>query len=154
MVEQTFEFEATIRSAGRGSACVDLPFDAAEAFGSRGRVPITATFDGHPYRGSLFPMSGRHMLMVRKDVREAIGKDVGDTVAVTVRRDTEPRVVAVPDDLQAELDASPRAREIFEGLSYTHRKEYVAWIEEAKRPETRERRIRRTVEMLLEGKTR
>lgn len=140
-------FTATIQASGRGGAYVVVPFDVEAAFGQK-RVKVQATFDGVPYRGSLVRMgSPEHILIVRKDVRERIGKDVGDAVAVTVAKDTAPRTVDVPDDLAAALREAG-LDEGFAALAYTHRKEYVQWIEEAKRPATRARRIAQTVERL------
>ena len=141
-------FDATIETGGMGGAFVRVPFDPKAALGS-GRPKVKATFDGHPYRGSIANMGSGPILIVRKDVRAAIGKDVGERVRVTVEPDTEPRTVAVPDDLRAALAASAGATEAFGALAYTHRREYVQWIEEAKRPETRERRVRQTVEKVV-----
>jgi uncharacterized protein YdeI (YjbR/CyaY-like superfamily) len=78
----------------------------------------------------------------------------GETVVVELDPDREPRSVTVPDDLSAALAAGPAAaRERFEALSFSHRREYVEWIEEAKRTETRSRRIAGALERLVEGKT-
>lgn len=151
-MSETHEFTAEILASGGGGAFVEIPFDVEAAFGKK-RVPVRATFDGEPYRGTLVRMGGEcHLLIVRKDVRAKIGKEPGDRVRVTVAEDTAPRTVDVPDDLRAALRGSPEAERFFDGLSYTHRKEYVQWIEEARREETRARRVGRTVEMLLEGK--
>jgi len=95
---------------------------------------------------------GRHVLGISKAIRAAIGKDVGDRVKVVLERDTEPRTVTAPPDLETALKRVPAARRAFDGLSYTHRKEYVRWIEEAKKPPTRERRVQQTLERLVEGK--
>lgn len=144
------EFRAVIQDAGRGGAYVDVPFDVEAVFG-RKRVPVLATIDGEPYRGSLVRMGGpAHMLLVRKDVREKIGKGPGDEVRVTVQEDDQPRVVAVPPDLQAALEGEPEARGFFERLSYSHRREYVEWILDAKRDQTRVARIEKAVRMLRE----
>lgn len=89
-----------------------------------------------------------------KAIREKIGKGVGDTITVTIREDTDERVVEVPTDLQKALNKRKAAKAAFEKLSYTHKREYVNWIEDAKKPETRERRIGKAVEMVEEGKTR
>ena len=72
---------------------------------------------------------------------------------VELERDDEPREVEVPTDLAEALAADAGALATFDGLSYTHRKEYVGWIEEAKREETRRNRIEKAVVMLREGKT-
>ncbi len=130
-----------------------FPYDVETLYGTRGQVKVKVTYDGVPYRGSLAKMGHQcHFLLVRKDIRKLIGKNAGDTVRVTVQRDTEERIVEIPDDLAPLLAAQPDAKATYDKLSYTHRKEYVKWINEAKRPETRERRLLKTVEMLLNGK--
>ena len=144
-------FDAEVLEARGGGACAEVPFDVKEAFGS-GRPKVKATIDGHEYRGSLVSMGGRHVLGLRKDVRAAIGKGVGDRVHVTVELDTEPRVVDVPAELEASLAGSPEAKALFDAMSYTHRKEYARWVGEAKKQETRDRRAEKAVGMLLEGK--
>ena len=142
-------FQAVIEEGRGGGAFVVIPFDVREAYGTGGLVKVKASFDGEPYRGSIAPMGGgRHVLGIAKAIRAAIGKDVGDEVKVVVEADTEPRTVEVPPDLAAALQKAPAAKRAFEELSYTHRKEYVRSIEEAKKPETRERRVQKTLEML------
>lgn len=140
-------FTAPIEASSSGGAYVVVPFDVEAHFGSK-RVPVQATFDGAPYRGSLVRMgTPDHILIVRKDVREQIGKQPGDEVTVTVALDTAERTVEVPDDLRAALDAAGLS-DTFDALAFTHRREYVEWVEGAKRPETRDRRIGKTVERL------
>lgn len=151
-MSQMQTFEAVIEDAGGGGAFVTIPFDVEQVFGKK-RVKVNATIDGAPYRGSVVRMGGEsHMLLVRKDIREKIGKTFGDRVRVTVEEDTAPRVVEVPPDLHRALESSPAAASAFERLSYTHQKEYVDWIEEAKREQTRQNRIARAIEMLEQGK--
>lgn len=153
--DEIHRFEALIRAGRGGGAAVDVPFSAKDVFGTGGQVRVVATFDGHEYRGSIAPMGGGvHVLGVRKDVRASICKDVGDTVQVTMRRDTEPRTVAVPMELSAVLARNREAEANFEALSYTHRKEYAVWVAEAKKQETRDRRAAKAVDMLLAGETR
>ena len=150
-------FEAEIRDAGGGGHFVAIPFDVEEVFGGK-RVRVRATFDGSPdppYRGSLVRMGQpHHILIVRKDIREAIGKGAGDTVRVEVWEDTEPREVTVPADFRDALDAEPRARSTFDAMSYTHRREYVQWIQDARRSETRIRRIDKAIRMIRDGQVR
>lgn len=143
-------FTAPIEAAGRGGAYVTVPLDVEAAFGST-RPPVRATFDGVAYRGRLVRMGGPdHLLIVRKDIRERIGKGPGDPMTVTVAPDTEPRTVAVPADLAAAL-AAAGARPAFDALSYTRRKEDVEWVEAAKRPATRARRVAGTVRRVGTG---
>ena len=151
-MDQKFQFQAVIEDEGSGGAFVTVPFDVEQAFGKK-RVKIKAMIEGEPYRGSLVRMGSEcHMLLIRKEIRLKIGKSFGDVVEVVLEEDTEPRTVAVPPDLLAALEQHPEAKAFFERLSYTHQKEYVEWIEEAKRPETRQTRLARTIEMLLQEK--
>lgn len=148
-------FDAEILEGRGGGALVEIPFSVRDLMGTRGQVRVRATFDGHEYRGSLAPMGGGvHVLGVRKDVRAAIAKDVGDTVHVTVEPDALPRVVEVPEELARALDRDAAVRDRFETLSYTHRREFAEWVAEAKKQETRDRRAARAVELILDGRTR
>jgi len=134
------------------SAFVDYPFSVLEHYGTRGRVPVKATFDGIPYGGSLVKMSpGNHCILILKEIREKLGKSRGDSVSVTVELDDTPRTVEVPDDLAAAILKDPEANDVWKVLAYSHRKEYVRWVEEAKRQETRNTRVAKAVEMLRKG---
>lgn len=147
-------FRAVIEPAdpGSGGAFVRIPFDVEQAFGKK-RVKVLATIDGVPYRGSLVRMgTEEHLLLVLKEIRQQIGKTFGDEVEVILQEDREPRVVSVPEDLRQALEADPEASEFFEKLAYSHQREYVQWVEQAKRPETRQKRIQGTVQRLKEGK--
>jgi len=151
-MSEQFQFRAIIQNAGGGGAYVIVPVDVEKVFGKK-RVKIKATIEGEPYRGTLVRMGGPdHMLLILKDIREKIGKSFGDEIFVELEEDLEQRKVEIPPDLLKALKADPQALAIFERLSYTHQKEYVSWVEQAKRPETRLERIRRTIEMLTQGK--
>ena len=142
---KTFRFDATIESGKGGGAFVRFPFDVQEHFGTRGQVKIVASFDREKYRGSLAPMGGGcHILGIRKDIRAAIGKDIGDRVQVVVELDSEERTVKVPRDLAAALRQRGLG-ERFEALSYTRRREAVELVQGAMRDETRQRRIEKIV---------
>ncbi len=145
-------FTATIQNAGGGGAYVEVPFDVEEALGST-RPRVKALIEGIPYRTTLMRMGSEcHMLGVLKDIREQIGKTFGDKVTVTIEPDTQPRVIEIPKDLLKELKKDKDAKTFFDKLSYTHQKEYVRWVEEAKKEETRQNRIIKTIEMLKKGK--
>ncbi len=148
-------FEAEIISGRGGGAMVEVPFSVRETYGTGGQVKVRASFDGHEYRGSLAPMGGGvHVLLVRKDVRSAIGKTIGDTISVTLERDTEPRTVVLPPELAEALRSSADAAERFATLSFSHRREFAEWVATAKKQETKERRATRTIEMVRLGETR
>ena len=145
-------FTAMIQNAGGGGAFVEIPFDVEKEFGLK-RPKIKAMIEGVPYRGTLVRMGSKHhMLLILKGIREQIGKTFGDEIKVTVESDAEPRVVEIPKDLVKEFKKDKQAKAAFDKLSYTHRKEYVRWIEEAKRAETRQTRIVKTMEMLKKGR--
>jgi len=141
-------FKTVIQNAGGGGAFVEIPFDVEAAFGSK-RPKIKALIEGVPYRGTLVRMGiPNHMLIILKGIREQIGKSFGDQVKVTVEADTEERVIEIPNDLLRKFKKDKSAKVIFDKLSYTHRKEYMKWIEDAKKSETRRNRIIKTLEML------
>ena len=144
-------FTAMIKSTDSGGAFVEIPFDVESTFGSK-RPKVKATFDGEPYRGTAVRMGGDcHILIIRKDIRATIDKQPGDKVRVAVELDTAPRVINVPTDFRTALNRSKKIAAYFDGLSYTHRKEYVQWITEAKRDDTRQRRIAKAIDLLKDG---
>jgi hypothetical protein len=147
-------FEAEIiAEENSGGAFVKFPYEVEELFGTRGRVPVLATFDGEPYRGSLVKMGmDCHLLLVLKDIRQKIGKQAGDLVQITVELDDQMRVIEIPRDFQTTLDDNAKANEMFKQLSYSHQRDYVLWIEEAKKETTRQRRRLKAVELLAAGK--
>jgi hypothetical protein len=145
-------FTAIIQNAGGGGAFVDVPFDVEKAFGSK-KPKIKAMIEGVPYRGVLTRMGGpNHILIILKSIREQIGKTFGNEIKITVEPDTEPRVVEIPADLAKELKRDGKAKAFFERLSYTHQREYVMWINEAKKDQTRSNRIAKMIGMLRKGK--
>jgi hypothetical protein len=145
-------FTATIQNAGGGGAFVEVPFDVEQKLGSK-RPKVKALIEGIPYRGLLVRMGGpNHILIILEGIREQIGKTFGDAVTITVEPDTEPRKIEIPKDLMKELKKDKEAKTFFDKLSYTHQKEYVRWVEEAKKEETRQNRIVKTIEMLKKGK--
>jgi Bacteriocin-protection, YdeI or OmpD-Associated/Domain of unknown function (DUF1905) len=141
-------FEAVLEAFGPAGA-VTLPFDPKAEWG-KVRAPVRGTIDGHPFVTTVARYGGVDYLAFRREVREAAGVEIGAVVAIEVELDTSERVVSVPDDLAVAL-ADARVRGLFDRLSYTHQKEYVEWVEEAKREETRRTRIGRTVALLEEG---
>lgn len=123
-----------------------IPLDVHKEFGSRARVPVRGTINGFPFRSSIFPMSdGRHYMVVNKPTREGAKVKGGERIKVVMERDDEPREVTPPEDLAKALKSNKAAHAAWEKLSYSSRKEYAIAVEEAKRPETRARRIEKAV---------
>src|SRR3954468_14646435 len=140
----------------RGPAAAVVLDDAQVAAVGEGakRFPVVATVNGYTWRTSVARMGGESLLGLNRQVREAAGVAAGDTVDVVLLLDREPREVDVPDDLAAALAADAEAKAIFDALAFTHRKEYARWITEAKRDDTRQRRLSQAIEMIRAGKTR
>lgn len=145
-------FKATIIDAGGGGAFVEVPFDVEKTFESK-KPKVKAMIEGVQYRGTLVRMgSENHLLIILKSIREQTGKTFGDEVKVSVELDAEERVITVPAELKRAFRKDPDAKAFFEKLSYTHQKEYVMWINDAKKEGTRQNRINKTIEMLKKGK--
>jgi uncharacterized protein YdeI (YjbR/CyaY-like superfamily) len=106
------------------------------------------TINGHSYRGSVAFMGGEFWIGVTNDFRRIAGVAAGDEVDIDLVLDTAPREVSVPADLAAALDADPEARSFFDGLSYSNKRRIVEPIADAKSPETRQRRIDKSVASL------
>ncbi|MGE5480741.1 MAG: YdeI/OmpD-associated family protein [Chloroflexota bacterium] len=140
--DKTYEFDAIIQNhEGMQATYVDFPYDVMEEFGVRGRVKVHATFDGIEYRGSLAKMgSPCYFLGMPKEIRDKVGKSAGETVHVIIKQDLAPRVVELPGDV-ASILGDEKLAEAWAKTSFTHQKEYVNAIKDAKRPETREKRV-------------
>ena len=148
-------FTARLRPSGRGAGghLVDVPDEVVAALGGRGRIPVQASFNGIPYRGSIVRMGSVMMLGVTKAIMAEAGAGPGDVLDVVVENDEAPREVEVPRELTKALKRNRAARSVWDGLSFSHRREYVGYIVEAKKEETRARRVERTIQALTERAT-
>jgi len=146
-----YKFKAKIEASDSGGAYVLFPYDTEKEFATKGQVPVKATFNGVPDSGSLVKYRHPlHMMGVLKSIREQIGKGPGDTVEVVIWRDEAVRTVEVPAQFE-KLIRKEGLLPVFEKLSYTHRKEYCRWITDAKKEETRLKRLGKAIEMLKKG---
>ena len=118
------------------------------------RFPAATTINGHRLRTTVTRMRGEFLFGLSRAAREAASLTPGDTVTFTLELDSEPREVAVPPALERALAGDAAARKAYDKLAYTHRKEFARWVAEAKRDETRERRVAQVLEMLAAGRTR
>ena len=136
------------------AAFVNFPFDTVELFGKKGQVKVNVLLDDKVvYRSSLANMGGGcHRLGLTQAIRKELGKTFGDIVEVKLWEDKEERIVIVPNDVQELLNQNEKAKEFYDKMSYTYKKEYIHWIDDAKKEETRERRKVKMIEMLLTEK--
>jgi hypothetical protein len=137
------------------AAAVALDGDQVAALGEGAkRFPVVATVNGYTWRTTVTRMRGEFLLGLNRVVRQQAGVEAGDTVEVKLELDTAPRAIELPEALASALAEDSEARAAFDRLAYTHRKEYARWIDEAKRDETRQRRVTQALQMLRQGKTR
>jgi len=145
---------ATLLSRGPAAAIVLDDEQVAVVGEGAKRFPVAATINGYSWRTTVTRMRGEFLLGLNRAVRDGAGVDAGDTVEVEIELDAAPRDVDVPEVLATALAGDPAAMAAFEALAYTHRKEYARWVDEAKRDDTRQRRVTQALQMLREGKTR
>jgi hypothetical protein len=143
-------FEATVSRNESGGHAVAVPFDSREAFG-RVRAPVRATVNGYTFRTRLARYGGIDYLGFNREVRDAAGIADGDRLGIEVELDEEPRPVAVPDELAEALANDEAARAAFGALTPSHQREYARWVAEARRAETRTRRVQQTLTRLHES---
>ncbi len=143
-------FRTTVVLGGKTATGLQVPDDVVARLDGGRRPPVVVTVEGYTYRTTVAPMGGAFWIPLAAEHREAAGVRAEQEVEVSVELDTAPREVRVPDDLAAAFQDDVRTA--FDGLAFSHRKEWVRWVEEAKKPETRAARIDRTVESLRAGK--
>jgi bacteriocin resistance YdeI/OmpD-like protein/uncharacterized protein DUF1905 len=134
------------------SAAMRPPFDVPTVFGTNARVPVRGTINGASFRSSLCNMGDGYFMVVNKELRTAAKCKAGDTVDVVLERDREERLVETPDEIKKALRANKKAEATWETLSFTHKKEWVRAVTEAKKEETRRARIEKLVAAMKAGK--
>ena len=146
-------FLTRVRSGESGATVLPVPLDVPAHFGGRERPAVLVTVGGHTFRSTIARMEGEFVLPLNRENREAAGLRDGQAVEVELAEDTEQRVVDPPTELASALAGDQEAREVFGSLPYSHQREYAEWVAEAQRPETRERRAAKTIDLLREGRT-
>lgn len=134
------KFSTTMLQMGNNTG-IEVPADVVAALDAGKRPPVVVNVNGYEYRSTVAPMGGKYLLPFSADRRQESGIAGGDAIEVELTVDTAPRTVEVPNDLQSALDASPAAAAAWDRLSYTHRKEHARSVVDAKKAETRARRI-------------
>jgi len=147
-------FRATILQTGKTTMGFEIPPAVVESLGAGKRPPVTVTINGYTYRNTVAVMGGAYMIGVSSEHRGPAGVSGGQEVDIDLALDTAPREVEVPSDLTAALDADPAARATFDKLSYSNKSWHVLQATGTKNPETRARRIEKSVAALREGRIR
>lgn len=142
------QFRARLETNGRTATGIEVPSSVVEALGAGKRPPVRITLHEHTYRTTVARMGGRFLVPVSADVRKAAGVTAGDELDVGIELDDAPRTVEVPADLAAALAEEPAAAQAWETLAYTHQKEWARSVEDAKKPETRARRVAAAIDAL------
>jgi Bacteriocin-protection, YdeI or OmpD-Associated/Domain of unknown function (DUF1905) len=141
------KFSTTMFQIGNNTG-IEVPAEVVAALGVGKRPPVVVNVNGYEYRSTIAPMGGKYLLPFSAERREESGIGGGDAIDVELILDTAPRVVEVPDDLRAALDASPAAAAAWEKLSYSRQKAHVASVLGAKAADTRMRRIAAVITQL------
>ncbi|WP_375491351.1 YdeI/OmpD-associated family protein [uncultured Jatrophihabitans sp.] len=144
-------FQSVVELGGKTATGIAVPDEVVAALDAGKRPAVAVTIGGHTYRTTVAAMNGRFLVPLSAQNRAAAGVAAGDAVEVDIAVDTGKREVDVPADLAAALAGDTTAASFFDALSYTYRKEWVRWIEDAKRPETRATRLQKTVTLLHAG---
>lgn len=146
------KLRVVVEQTGKNTTGIPIPDEVVAALGDSKRPPVVVTINGHTYRNTISRMGGRFLLSVSSENRAKAGVAGGDEVEITLEPDTAPRVVTVPDDFAAALRKEKAAKEAFDKLPYSHQSRWVLSVEDARTPETRQRRIAKAVETLRAGK--
>ena len=148
------QFRTVLELGGKTATGILVPPEVVDELGSGKKPAVRVTINGYTYRSTVATMGGVYMLPVSAEVRAAAGVSAGEELDVTLELDDQPREVEVPPDLAAALAAEPDVRRFFDSISYSNKRWHVLNVEGTKNPETRQRRIEKSVAMLREGRAR
>jgi len=146
-----YHFEAVLIKGNQnnGWTYIDVPAEISLHFHKPGKVFIRGKVNRAAFRTTFNKKGdGEGFFYVNQPLLKSIAKTAGDSVSVELSEDDEPRVVHIPGDLLEALSCSEKAKATFDNFPYSHRKEIIAWIDDAKRPETRLKRIVKAIDML------
>jgi len=146
------KFRTKLLSAGKTATGFEVPASVVEALGQGKRPPVKVTINGFTYRNTVAVYGGKFLIGVSAENRESAKVGAGDMLEVTLELDRAPREVEVPADFKAALRREPKALAAFEALSYSHKRQHTLAVEAARAPETRARRIAKSVQALKAGK--
>jgi len=148
------KFRATILTAGKTATGIPVPDEVISNLNAGKRPALSVTINGYTYRTTVGFVDGRTMIPLSAENRAGADVAGGEEVEVEIALDTAPREVSLPADFSLALDRDPAAKQTFDGLSYSLKNYHVQQIDGAKTPETRARRIEKSIATLHEGKPR
>ena len=149
---EKFEYETILINGPNLGVYAGVPFESAKIFGTRKAIRIKATFDGKMYRMSLLPHGNcTHWLHLRKEIRDAIGKEEGDTVSIVIEKDENPPKIEIPEYLEWLFENEPEMLKAFKKMSYSAKKFWIGFIEEPKSGDAKVKRVNRLFEFLKEN---
>jgi hypothetical protein len=144
---RSHSFDSVVEQTGRTATSLEIPLDVRDLFGNP-HPPIKVTINSHTYRATPAVYGGRYYVSLSRTNREAARVSAGDQIKVTIQEDAEPRKIEAPPDLAAALDDDDEARDFWDRLSYSHRREYVEWLEDSKRDATRANRVHKAIQAM------
>jgi len=136
-------------SRSDATASFTLPFDTRDVWG-KAKVPVKVTINGYTWRSTVGNRGGIQYIVVNTDARRGAGVKAGDFVTITLEPDTERREIEIPLQLRKALGA--KLVQKLDGLSFTHKKEFIVWYSGAKKEDTHARRVEKMKQMLSSGK--
>ncbi len=152
MKPKRYQYKTTLFAPERGGIYAGFPFIGKDEFGTNGPIRIKSWIDGFYREGSLIPMGdGEHAISIRKEIRDSIGKHEGDEVEIILEQNLEERKIEIPEDFQWLLDDDLELKNKFEKLSPYNKSTIISYINEAKRTETRVKRIENLIERIKFG---
>lgn len=144
------KFNTEIFTGGGNTAGFWIPEDVVMSFNKGKKFPVVVTIKDYTFRNTIASYDGKFAIGLNMEHRTKSGLKVGDKIEVDLEYDDKPRDVEIPKDMQKVLNSNPKVKEIFDALAYSHRKEYVRWIMEAKKEETRNARLEKLNQMILD----
>lgn len=143
-----------LQRTGGNTTGFEVPEDFVAALGGGGRPKVVVQLNGLTFRTTIAKMGGSFWLGVSAERRAAAGVEGGQTYDLDIALDTQPRVIEVPADLQAALDAEPAVGDFWKTVAYSNQRWHVEQLTSAKTDETRSRRLAKSLGLLRAGRAR
>ena len=146
------EFDAILKKLEGKMAWTVLyvPFSVKESYDTNGRLNVKAEIDGNSFDGTLLPSRNGHYLVYNKEIRKVCKKVIGESVHVKMEVDIQPRTIEIPHIIKTKLIENQNALQEFDKLPNYIKREQINKIMSAKREETKDRRIQKLIQSLIQ----